>query len=68
MYSIYKKDSRGDDRQLSLLRKVGAENCAVPIDKSYVEINPNYNVEIVSKNLSALKIESIDYLKKAVTE
>lgn len=52
-----------DDRQLNLLRNVGAETCAVRKGTNIDSIKYEYDKEKVNKQLSALRVESINWLK-----
>ncbi len=62
MYSVVKDLGFSDDRQASLLNKLGIENCLVPIGKVFKDIEPNYDIDIEQKKLATLRDKSIAYL------
>ena len=55
-------DNKGDDRQMSLLRDLGVENCAVNIGCDLQNINPFYNVGEEQSKLSQLRDKSVEWL------
>jgi hypothetical protein len=56
----------GDDRQMSLLKAVGAENCIVRINSDITHIQPYYDTEKVSKLLEEIRNNNIDWIKNNI--
>lgn len=65
LISIIPND-KGDDRQSSLLRQVGLENCIVPIETDLETIIPEYNKECIEKNLSAIRNNCLNWIKEEI--
>lgn len=65
LISIIPND-KGDDRQSSLLRQVGMENCIVPIGTDLETIIPKYNKECIEKNLSAIRNNCLNWIKEQI--
>ena len=65
LISIIPND-KGDDRQSSLLRQVGLENCIVPIGTDLKTIIPEYNKECIEKNLSAIRNNCLNWIKEQI--
>jgi len=57
-------DDDGDDRQSSLLRLVGAEECIVKIGKEPSTIKPCYDTKKVTEALNNIRVENINWIKK----
>ena len=53
----------GDDRQKSLLKNLGIENCAVYKDTPMDSVNPFYNIEKEQAKLDELRSSSIEIIK-----
>ncbi len=66
LYSVVNNINNTDDRQASLLKKLGIENCLVPIDTPFESICPAYNVELEQKKLDELRSESMRYIRAAL--
>lgn len=58
--------SNGDDRQISLLRDLGAENCATPISLDFEKINPYYEATDVNENLNALRQRCLEWIANQI--
>lgn len=56
-------DNMEDDRQLTLLRNVGAENSAVRINDDINKINPFYDTQRVSGCLSSNRAKCFEWIK-----
>lgn len=57
-------DNAGDDRQTTLLRQCGADNCIVRIGTDVTTIMPEYNSKNVEQIISELRSYSINWIKK----
>lgn len=55
-------DDKGDDRQMSLLKDLGVENCAINIGTNLENINPFYDVDLEQSKLTQLRNKSIEWL------
>ena len=55
-------DNKGDDRQMSLLKDLGVENCAINIGSNLENINPFYDVDLEQSKLTQLRNKSIEWL------
>lgn len=66
MYSVVKSMGFYDDRQSSLLMKLGITNCLVPIGKRFEEIQPQYDVEKEQSKLEELRLSSQIYLESNI--
>ncbi|QQO62349.1 polysaccharide pyruvyl transferase family protein [Providencia manganoxydans] len=64
MYSVVDDINNRDDRQASLLSKLGISNCLVPVGTIFENIDPTYNFEEEQAKLSFMREESIRYLIK----
>lgn len=53
-----------DDRQTSLLKSLGLNNCLVPINTPLTNINPYYDKDLEQLNLEALRKTSINWIKQ----
>lgn len=56
-------DNVGDDRQSSLLKACGAENCIVKINSVIEDIQPQYDVTFVHEKLDSLRQDSVNWIK-----
>lgn len=65
--SVVKELNGEDDRQASLLNKLGLENCIVPVGEKYELIEPSYCVEKQQQKLNELREESLDFLRKNIS-
>lgn len=59
-------DNGIDDRLHSLLRLVGAENCAIEKGSSFESLNPKYDVLKVEKTLESLRSKAVDFIKRVI--
>lgn len=59
-------DNGIDDRLMSLLSLVGAENCAIPKDTPFENIEPSYNKNKVQDSLGKLRKNSIEWIKNSL--
>lgn len=66
LYSVVNNINNSDDRQASLLTKLGIENCLVPINTPFDAISPTYNVELEQKKLDELRAESMHFIREAL--
>lgn len=64
MYSVVKDMEFDDDRQSSLLTKLGITNCLVPIGKNFDDVQPEYDVDSEQAKLEELRVISREYLEK----
>ena len=55
-----------DDRQSSLLRQIGLENCIIPIGKEVEHIVPHYDKCIANAKLIELRDKSINWIKENI--
>lgn len=67
LYSVIDNLDTTDDRQISLLRALDIEQCIVPLNKSFDEINPIYNKENEQHHLDRLRKDSLEYLSKSLS-
>lgn len=67
LYSVIDSLDTTDDRQVSLLRKLEIEQCLVPLNKPFKEIQPSYNVEKEQNNLDTLRTQSLQYLTDSLS-
>ncbi|MGZ0749370.1 polysaccharide pyruvyl transferase family protein [Kluyvera sichuanensis] len=67
LYSVIDSIETADDRQISLLRALDIEQCIVPLNKSFDEINPIYDKEEEQHNLDGLRRDSLEYLSNALS-
>ena len=65
LVSIIPND-KGDDRQSSLLRQVGLEDCIVPIGTDLGTIMPYYNKDYIENNLSKIRNNCLDWIKERI--
>lgn len=56
--------NKQDDRQTSLLKNLGLENCLTPINTPLENINPYYDSVLEQSNLNILRNESINWIKQ----
>lgn len=66
LYSVVNDINSTDDRQGSLLKQLGINNCLVPVGKLFEDINPDYDVESEQKELDKLRAKSIYYLLESI--
>lgn len=66
LFSVMKPQTNDDNRQLSLLRSVGAEQCVILDGTNFDDIDPNYDKVKVHNKLSALRIDSFVFLKNSI--
>lgn len=66
LFSVVNELNGSDDRQASLLSRLGIENCLVPVGKSFDDISPSYDVETEQEILNTLRGESINYLENSI--
>lgn len=59
-------DNAGDDRQVSLLKAVGADNCIVRINSEIPQIQPQYDVERVSQVLDEIRNRNINWIRENI--
>lgn len=59
-------DNVGDDRQTSLLKACGAENCIAKIDSEIETIQPQYDITVVKDKLENLRQDSINWIKSNI--
>lgn len=64
----YVSTNKGDDRQTSLLNKVGASCSIVRVGQDYTSINPFYDSSEVNRNLSQEREKSILWLKNSLDD
>ncbi|MGF7409753.1 polysaccharide pyruvyl transferase family protein [Providencia alcalifaciens] len=62
MYSVIDDINNQDDRQASLLSKLGISNCLVSVGTKFENIDPTYNFEEEQTKLNIMRKESINYL------
>lgn len=67
LYSVIDSLDIADDRQISLLHKLEIEQCLVPVNKPFDEIQPIYNIEKEQLNLDKLRADSLKYLRNALS-
>lgn len=60
-------DNDRDDRQSSLLKRVGADNSIIKINTELTNINPVYNKDKVNKNLKRLRNETFLWISENLT-
>lgn len=65
LISIISND-KGDDRQSSLLRQVGLENCIIPIGTDLETIMFKYDNECIEKKMSAIRNNCLDWIKERI--
>lgn len=63
LYSVVEGFYSDDDRQSSFLKNLGLENCIVPLEKEFKDIDPIYDKDEISEKLLGLRLKSLDYLK-----
>lgn len=56
--------SNGDDRQLTLIRELGVENCAVSVGTAFDVINPFYDTQREQNVLERIRESSIKWISK----
>ncbi len=56
----------GDDRQISLLKKLGIEHCAVNPDKSIDDVSINYLSENCTSKLSLFRESDLNWILKTI--
>ncbi len=56
----------GDDRQSSLLKQVGMEQCRLRIGQKVEECNPFYDVELEQRRLQSIREESLKWIKNVI--
>lgn len=61
LVSIIPND-KGDDRQTSLLRQLGLEQCIVPIGTTSDSINPNYDMAKANSRLSQIRDNCLKWI------
>lgn len=66
LYSVIKNIDSDDDRQKTLLTNLNLTNCLVPINKSFNDIEPYYDVKVVNLKLEELRTETFDFLRKNI--
>lgn len=66
LYSVIDSLETEDDRQISLLRKLDVEQCLVPINKNFEDIDPVYDIKKEQHNLDKLRTDSLNYLNRAL--
>lgn len=66
LYSLIKHIDSDDDRQSTLLTNLNLTNCLVPINKSFNEIIPYYDVNDVNLKLEELRLDTFDFLRKNI--
>lgn len=66
LYSVIDSLDNSDDRQASLLTKLGINNCLVPLNKKFDEIIPTYNIKEEQDRLNELRHDSLKYLKDSL--
>lgn len=59
-------DNVGDDRQSSLLKVCGADNCIVRINSEIESIQPQYDITAVKDKLDYLRQDSINWIKSNI--
>lgn len=59
-------DDKGDDRQSSLLKMVGADNSIVRIGTDLETIDPNYDVEKITTALDNYRKDNINWIKEVL--
>lgn len=52
----------GDDRQLSLLKNLGIEKCAITVNTNYDKIDPFYDVDYVKTKLNEIANSNIEWI------
>lgn len=57
-------DSNGDDRQTTLLCRVGCKHCAIKENTPIREINPNYNANVEQIQLNNIRHINIDWIRQ----
>ncbi len=67
LYSVVDSLYTADDRQISLLQKLDIEQCIVPLNKPFEEIQPIYNMEKEQHNLDKLRASSLSYLYNSLS-
>ncbi|NBM68607.1 MULTISPECIES: polysaccharide pyruvyl transferase family protein [Proteus] len=67
LYSVIDSLDIADDRQISLLNKLEIEQCLVPMNKPFDEIQPIYDIEKEQLNLDKLRADSLKYLRNALS-
>lgn len=55
-------NDKGDDRQYSLLKQLGLEQCIVPIGTEFDSINPYYDVNKANINLSQTRQDCLEWI------
>ncbi|MBT0015935.1 polysaccharide pyruvyl transferase family protein [Vibrio alginolyticus] len=68
LYSVIDSLDTVDDRQTSLLRKLGIDHCLVPLNKSFIDIEPSYDIDTEQQSLDALRKESLTYLRSSLSD
>lgn len=63
LISIIPND-KGDDRQSSLLRQLGLEQCIVPIGTEIESIDPNYDIIKANNNLSQIRHDCLEWINE----
>ena len=66
LYSLIKHIDSDDDRQTTLLTNLNLTNCLVPINKSFNDIVPYYDVKDVNLKLEELRMDTFDFLRKNI--
>lgn len=66
LYSVVNDLNGHDDRQASLLSKLGIENCLVSVGTHFSEINPKYDVIEEQNKLNKLRSCALSYLKSSL--
>ncbi len=66
LYSVIDDKNQSDDRQSSLLKALGIENCIVGKGTKFENIYPNYVVSMQQQKLNELRERSIVYLKNSL--
>lgn len=59
-------DNAGDDRQTTLLKQCGADNCIVRIGTDITSIRPEYNIQTVMQNLIKIRENNINWIKENI--
>lgn len=60
-------DGAGDDRQSTILKACGADNCITKIGSDIEKINPEYDKQAVSAKLEKLRADSINWINNNIT-
>ena len=61
-------NGNNDDRQSTLLRSVGLDSCIANTDVDIKSMQPSYNVEVIRKNLDALRLQSKEWIRNNISD